>query len=80
MLYTWVIYSILQRILDRFTTPSGLPISDHYGVKMTLSDYVRDCSWWHYYYYFCFEPDHESATLLKLPPPQKQLSRLCEVV
>jgi hypothetical protein len=55
-------------------TATGTPLSDHYGIVVTLRDIKYDCGWLDHLYYYC--PD-ERLSLEKLPIPQKTLARLC---
>ena len=65
----------MQRFIDTVRTPSGVPLSDHYGVKMTLTDYRENCAWYEKWYYFC-EP-LESLPSVDQFPLQQQLERIC---
>ena len=64
----------MQRIFDTIRTPSGVPLSDHYGIKMILTDYREECIWYDYF--------HEPLEGLDLPsvdkfPLHQQLVSIC---
>ena len=59
-----------QRFLDNVQTESGAPLSDHFGVKVTLKDVHSNCKWWE-------DPAPPSTPSLVLEALGPSLKRLC---
>jgi len=63
----------LQRIFDNLFTESGLQLSDHFGVKLTLSNVRKNCNRFQLCRFFC---ESEIEELQPLPPPDR--GQICE--
>ena len=64
----------IQRIWDSEYTDSGMPLSDHYGVKVVLRDLTCSCDWW-----FCFY--HEGRNYFPTSDTSdRELRNICEAV
>ena len=76
MAHCMLLLFFFQRILDDVILDSGNPLSDHYGVELTLKDVQLECGWLlDRRRFYCPQPSR--PRLLVLPPPQAELERLC---
>ena len=69
--------SYIQRFFDTIRTPNGVPLSDHYGVKMTLTDYREDCAWYEKWSYFCGHLEDLHLPSVDEFPIQQELEKIC---
>lgn len=58
-------------------TAGGVPLSDHYGVAVTLKDFRADCSWWERVRYYCLTEPYRPPQM-PFTAVQNNLDGLCE--